>query len=69
MGEKRDKFVGFESAESGRETRDAENKLFELGEEGRVWRREEREVWKRQSAVDDVNGVFCAEKEGARSWW
>lgn len=33
--------------------------------DNRIWRREQEKRWKRASAVDDVDGIFCVGRKGA----
>lgn len=65
MGEKRDEFVGSALAESGRDRRDADEKLFKVRKRSRLSRREGGEKRQEANAVENVESILCAEGECA----
>lgn len=65
MSGNEDECVGFALAKGWSDTRALKERLFEVGEGSQLWRGGQREKWKGASAVDDVNGILCVERECA----
>lgn len=61
MNEEENEFACFAWAETGSKRRNAEEELFEVGDESGVWRRGGEEGEKEAGAFDDVDGVPCEE--------
>lgn len=65
MSEKRDYLATSALAEARGDRTDAERVLLEVWEGCRGCKKEERKVRNGASAAASIDGVFCAEKEGA----
>lgn len=65
MSEAGDEFLDFALAEGKSDRKNAEDELLAMRESSKLWKREGRERCKGTSAAEDVDNVFCANRDGA----